>query len=317
MVAKPLRVAWKRHELVTKAIFEALLKQSNVENLEVKHNVTIKGVKTSHQIDVYWKFRAGELDHSVIVQVKKQKRRAKKGELLLFRCILDDIPGQPRGVFVSEHGYQKGALEVAQTAGIEAFEIREISKEALRDRITMTNLSIGFLTQRPDSVALELMILRPELSNIHVSVDEQWVAQHPEARPRITTFTTIPARLRFIDAEGNERSSMQKLVQDRLSEFGREGRTALNAEFPDPTYMTDVEVLDKDSIPLGNLKVVSLTATLDIIKTTYTMPLFSSTAATYLFKNAIESDHRYVLVAERGAELAAELSVPLRSFRVA
>jgi hypothetical protein len=44
--------------------------------------------------------------------------------------VLLDIPGQPRGVFVSEHGYQKGALEVAQASGAEAFEIKEISREA-------------------------------------------------------------------------------------------------------------------------------------------------------------------------------------------
>jgi hypothetical protein len=118
MAAKPARVPWKRHELVTKAIFEALLKQSNAENLEVKHNVTIKGVITTHQIDVFWKFCMGGVDHSVIVQVKKQKGRAKKRDLLLFRDVLDDIPGQPRGIFVSEHGYQKGALELAQAAGL-------------------------------------------------------------------------------------------------------------------------------------------------------------------------------------------------------
>ena len=93
--AKRSRPAWRRHELVSKAIFEALLKQSNAENLEIKHNVCIKGLKTCHQIDVFWKFRMGGLDHTVIVQVKKKKERAKKGELLLFNSVLLDIPGQP------------------------------------------------------------------------------------------------------------------------------------------------------------------------------------------------------------------------------
>jgi hypothetical protein len=197
MAAKAARIPWKRHELVTKAIFEALLKQSNAENLEVKHNTTIKVVKTTHQIDVFWKFCMGGIDHSVIVQVKK-KERAKKGDLLLFRCVLDDIPGQPRGIFVSEHGYQKGALEVAQATGIEAFEIREVSAEAPRDPITMTNLSIAFLTQRPDKVALEYMVLQPEISNIRASLDELWMAQHPEACPTNMAMTTIPGRLRFL-----------------------------------------------------------------------------------------------------------------------
>jgi hypothetical protein len=55
----------------------------------------------------------GGLDHSVIVQVKKKKGRAKKGDLLLFHSVVLDIPGSVE-VFVSEQGYQKGALEVAR-----------------------------------------------------------------------------------------------------------------------------------------------------------------------------------------------------------
>ena len=73
MTAKRSRPVWKRHELVSKAIFEALLKQDNAENLEVKHNVCVQGLKTCHQIDVFWKFRMGGVNHAVIVQVKKKK----------------------------------------------------------------------------------------------------------------------------------------------------------------------------------------------------------------------------------------------------
>jgi hypothetical protein len=109
---------------------------------------------------------------------------------------------------------------------------------------------------------------------------------------------------------------MQRLVQDRISEFGQEGQTALKAEFPDPTFMSAEEVLSKDGIPVDSLKIVRLTVTLDIIKTMVTVPLFSPTTATYLFKKAIESDHRYALIAERGSDPVAEVSVPLRSFRI-
>jgi hypothetical protein len=79
MAAKRSRPAWRRHELVSKAIFETLLRQSNAENLEVKHNVCIKGMKTCHQIDVFWKFRMGGVDHTVIVQVNAEKRTGKEG----------------------------------------------------------------------------------------------------------------------------------------------------------------------------------------------------------------------------------------------
>jgi hypothetical protein len=315
MAAKRSRPAWRRHELVSKAIFEALLKQSNAENLEVKHNVCIKGMKTCHQIDVFWKFRMGGVDHTVIVQVKKKKERAKKGELLLFHGVLLDIPGQPKGIFVSEHGYQKGALEVARAAGIPAYEIREVNREA-PSHITMTHLSIATLTQKPNQAALEWAIFAPSVTDCRMLLDRSWLAQHPEAWPT-REITGIVSLARFLDAAGNERTSTQKLVQERTREFRQAGQTRLEVDFPDPTYLSGlVEGSNKDDNPIADLKIVRLTLTLDIIKTTITIPMFSTTASTYLFRNAVQGDNRYVLIAERGSDLAAELSLPPQTFRL-
>jgi hypothetical protein len=316
MAAKRSRPAWRRHELVSKAIFEALLNQSNAENLEVKHNVCIRGLKTCHQIDVFWKFRMGGLDHTVIIQVKKKKERAKKGELLLFHGVLFDIPGQPREIFVSEHGYQKGALEVASTTGIVAYEIREVNREA-RSRLTMTDLSIAIVSQKRDHAALEWVIFAPTITDYQVSLDGSWLAEHPEA-PRGQKFAAIISLARFLDAYGNERTSTRKLVQDRMQEFGQAGQTQLEIEFPDPTYVSGIiEGSSRDGNPIGDLKIVKLIVTLEVIKTTITVPMFSATASTYLFRNAVEGDNRYVLIVERGSDLAAELSLPPQIFRLA
>lgn len=150
MTTRAARTTWKGHELVTKAIFEALLKQSNAQNLEIKHNAKIPGLKVGHQIDVYWKFSMGGIDHFVIVEVKRKKAKASQGDLLKFSAVLSDIPGQPRGVFVSQNGYQRGAVNVARAQGIEVFEIKEVSQDARREHVTMTNLSIAMLTVKPD-----------------------------------------------------------------------------------------------------------------------------------------------------------------------
>ena len=48
-------------------LFSALLKQDNAQELEIKHNETIKGHVTSHQIDVSWKFRMGGDKYAGIV----------------------------------------------------------------------------------------------------------------------------------------------------------------------------------------------------------------------------------------------------------
>jgi hypothetical protein len=182
----------------------------------------------------------------------------------------------------------------------------------------MTNLSIMIVSQRPDKVALEYAILQPTVSDVRFALDKLWMEQYQEAWPGdMAPFTTIVSGIRFLDADSNERTSMQILVQDRIKEFREAGQMVLEAEFPDPTYISGLTLLNKDGIvPVGNLKIVKLTATLDIVKTILTRPWFSSTATTYLLKDAIQSDHRYVLVAEHGSEMAAKVSVPLLRFRI-
>jgi hypothetical protein len=149
---------WRTHELVAKTIYEALLKQSNPEQWDIKHDTKLVGLKTCHQIDVYWKFHVAGFEHFVIVQVKKKEERVTQGDLLLFSAVLQDIPGQPKGVFVSQTGYQKGALKVASNLGIEAFELRKID-QITSHAVTMTSWSVGTLAPRKDMMAWEITIL--------------------------------------------------------------------------------------------------------------------------------------------------------------
>jgi len=109
---------------------------------------------------------------------------------------------------------------------------------------------------------------------------------------------------------------MQKLVQDRIRDFGQAGSTQLEVEFPDPTYISVIQVTDERREPIEDLKIVNLVAALEIAKKTEIRPLISSAAATYLFKNPIEGDQRYLLVAGHESELVAELSIPLLQFQV-
>ena len=44
------------YERLVQEIYTQILKQENVKNIEVKHNVIIKGKTVNHQIDVYWEF---------------------------------------------------------------------------------------------------------------------------------------------------------------------------------------------------------------------------------------------------------------------
>ena len=67
----------------------------------------MKGKSTSHQIDVYWEFELNGIIYKTVVQAKDWNKPVNKGELLKFREVLNDLPGQPKGIFVTRSGYQK------------------------------------------------------------------------------------------------------------------------------------------------------------------------------------------------------------------
>ena len=65
----------------------------------------------------------------VIVQAKDWQHRVEQVHLLAFRQVLDDLPGQPRGIFVTRTGYQSGAKEFALAHGILLYELKEADDE--------------------------------------------------------------------------------------------------------------------------------------------------------------------------------------------
>jgi hypothetical protein len=297
---------WRHHELIAKAIFEALLKQTGSAEWEIKHNVKVVGRSTDHQVDVYWRFRMADLEHIVIVQIKKEKGRVKQGDLMLFRDVLSDIPGQPKGVFISQTGYQKGALKVARSSGITIFELREIERQ--NQPITMSHFSIGKGWVRTDILAMEFTVLRPTLKNVRFTTDRQWVDQHAEAWP-ITTEPTNFNMAEFIDASGDVRTSMRKLVHDCVLKVGDAGRTQLDIAFSEPTYLVGVKVVSKAGNPVQKLPVVKVRADLDISKTTTVHPFVRDSDVTYILKNLIENHTRFVLITQDAEEPRAQVGV--------
>jgi len=118
------------YEILVQAIFQAIHDQEEVATLLVERNKTLQGKTTPHQIDVYWKFEKGGIPYEAIVQAKDWQSRDKLGQLLEFKGVLDDLPGQPRGIFVTRSGYQRGAKDFAAAHGIILYETRRTGKEA-------------------------------------------------------------------------------------------------------------------------------------------------------------------------------------------
>lgn len=151
----------KGYEILTKKVFDQLVNQKSVETIEVKHNVSLQGKDVEHQIDVYWEFKQGPITHKVVVQSKDHINKIKQGEIIQFKGVLDDLPGQPRGIFVTLTGYQPGAINVAEKNGIELYTLREVA-DTDRETFELKNF---FTYQR-----------EIDTSNIKFIIDPEWLS---------------------------------------------------------------------------------------------------------------------------------------------
>jgi hypothetical protein len=161
--------AGKPYEILVQGIFQAIHDQEEVATLIVERNKTLQGKTTPHQIDVYWKFEKGAIAYEAIVQAKDWLSRVKLGQLLEFKGVLDDLPGQPRGIFVTRSGYQRGAREFAAAHGIILYGLDEPPKPP-----NTTITALGWIKFEVELRSFTLPAKNPE-------IDPVWSAQNPAA----------------------------------------------------------------------------------------------------------------------------------------
>jgi hypothetical protein len=123
------------YESLVEVVFTQLLEQDSVKNIVIEKNKILQGKTTSHEIDVYWEFFAGGIKYSTIIQAKDWEQKVPQGEMLKLKAIIDDLPGQPRGIFITKTGYQSGAMDVAKANGIITYELREPTDKDWEGRI--------------------------------------------------------------------------------------------------------------------------------------------------------------------------------------
>ncbi len=191
----------KPYERLTQKVFQAIHDdESGDDTISVEHDVKVQGMKTEHQIDVLWRFRSAGVEHTVVVQCKDHADNVSQGDLLLFKAVLDDIPGQPRGVFVTRTGYQSGALDVARAAGIVPYVLRPPTEEDWKGRIR--------------NIRTDLRLFAPDFRAHHIDVDEGWYVAELERRGLPTTTRTTIGACRgetvLEDEAGNARMTVNE-----------------------------------------------------------------------------------------------------------
>jgi hypothetical protein len=238
------------YEILVQAIFQAIHDQEEVANLIVERNKTLQGRTTPHQIDVYWKFEKGGIPYEAILQAKDWQSRVKLGQLLEFKGVLDDLPGQPRGIFVTRSGYQRGAKKSAAAHGIILYELDEPPKPP---NITITTLgwikyeaelrSFKLPANNPEhkpieelAMGLKMTVYEPRYSNIQFEIDPAWFAQNPAAS-QMDKFPIETNRLPIVEVilyDQNQASATN------LESVVREEIAIIKGEKPDRKHLVHV-----------------------------------------------------------------------------
>jgi hypothetical protein len=187
-MAKTRKNTGLTYELVVQGIFQAIHNEKAATTIVVERNKILQGRISPHQIDVYWKFELAGIAYETIVQAKDWKNRVKLGQLLEFKGVLDDLPGQPRGIFVTRTGYQKGAKDYAAAHGILLYELAEpprrpntqitrldwfICKPEFRTfRVPSKNTDEGLIDEV--AMGLKMTVFHPIISTFAWKLDSPW-----------------------------------------------------------------------------------------------------------------------------------------------
>jgi hypothetical protein len=236
----------KTYENLAQVVFQLIVNQTDlVRNIDVKHDVVLKGTHTSHQIDVYWKFAVGTAEYETIVQCKDHKNSVDQGELLKFRSVLNDLAGQPKGIVVSRAGFQSGAIAYAKAHGILLHELREADYPPnlgvtaggwATFRIVQMPLS-GVIkdsgedleTSRFYAMGFDYTVFTPTYSEIKIEVSAGWLkAQYPgkdavDIMKKAAGTNSQLHQNQLVDESGESIGNLGKLFQELAQDVSKKG----------------------------------------------------------------------------------------------
>ncbi len=233
MVAKSRKNTGVSYEVLVQGIFQAINDQDEVANLAVERNKTLQGITTRHQIDVYWKFEKGGITYETIVQAKDWKNPVKKGQLIEFKGVRDDLPGPPRAVFVTRTGFQKGAKDFAAAHGIILYELGEPAKRP-NTQITPLGWVVfkaelrTFKVPNKDpneepveelAMGLRTTVFQPIYSNFVFQIDSRWFDENLWGldKSQIKLNTLPNAEVVFYDQNHAPVSNLDECVRQEVA----------------------------------------------------------------------------------------------------
>jgi hypothetical protein len=113
------------YEKLTQTIYQMVLAEEGIDNIDVEHNVAVKGRSgVEHQIDVLWRFKQAGVNHAVLIECKNYSTALTLEKVRNFFAVLHDI-GNAKGLMVTRVGYQSGVVKFAEHYGIDLKLLRK------------------------------------------------------------------------------------------------------------------------------------------------------------------------------------------------
>lgn len=113
------------YEKVAQQVYQAILATTEVETIEVLHNVQITGRSgIAHQIDVYWRYLKDGIEHQVLVECKYYQSKIDLIHARNLLGLLTDIPNS-QGVLLTTVGFQRGVVNLCKFYGISLKRLRD------------------------------------------------------------------------------------------------------------------------------------------------------------------------------------------------
>ena len=120
---------WKEYQEAAASYFREL-------GLEAETDVTVQGVRTSHDVDVLVKSHHVGFDITWVVECKHWKEKVSKLHVLGLREIVTEV-GADRGILLSESGFQSGAIEASNLTNVRLTSLEEMRGTAKAEIFAM------------------------------------------------------------------------------------------------------------------------------------------------------------------------------------
>jgi len=133
------------YEKLSRKIYEDILKLEGVENIDVKHNVKVRGKSgVEHQIDVFWEYKYAGVSHKVLIECKHYGHAVSLLHVRNLHGLITDIPNST-GILVTTIGYQSGARDYANFYEMGLKLIRKPKGEDWDGCIQIVNIEMQLL----------------------------------------------------------------------------------------------------------------------------------------------------------------------------